>query len=91
MQSKVPRRKTVSSKIYAIATYPKLGSLKEGTSKFINIVISDDEALNLARHLVQAAREAKEVTVLCLRTPAVKSGLHQITVTYDTRKAKKNI
>jgi len=82
------RRITVGSRIYATHVYPESGSPKSANAQMIDIVLSDDEALNLARHLVQAARVAKELTIAGIRKPAVKSGLHHITVTYEPRKSK---
>ena len=83
-----PVRKTISSKIYAKATYPKLDSPKSATADYLNVVITDDEALNLAHHLVQGAKEAKEMTIRFARKPAVKTQLHSVSVTYETRMAK---
>jgi hypothetical protein len=45
----------------------------------VDIVLSDDEALNLARHLVQAARVAKELTIMPRRKPSIKKGNHLVT------------
>lgn len=85
---KLKRRQTVGSRIYAIETYPKYGSAKSSSAEHVNVVLSDDEALNLARHLIQAAREAVEITAMFARIPAKKSGLHTVTVTYEVRKRK---
>jgi hypothetical protein len=88
MLNKVAVRKTVSSRIYAKATYPKLDSPKATTSVYLNVMFTDDEALNLARHLIQASREAMELTIKVIRKPARKTGLHNVSVTYETRAIK---
>ena len=82
------RRKTVGSRIYAKHVYPEFGSDKSANSVMVNIVLSDDEALNLARHLVQAARCARELTLAAQRKPAVKKQDHSVTVTYEVRMEK---
>jgi hypothetical protein len=84
----IPKRITVGSKIYATHVYPELGSSKSAKAKMVDIVLSDDEALNLARHLVQAARVAKEITVAGTRKPSVKSKKHHVAVTYEPRRKK---
>lgn len=43
-----PKRVTVEAKIYAAHVYPKWGSPKWAKTDRVNIVLSDDEALNLA-------------------------------------------
>ena len=83
-----PRRITVGSRIYAKHVYPVFGSIKSANAQMIDLVLSDDEALNLARHLIQAARQAKELTIAGVRKPAVKSHLHTVTVTYEPRMRK---
>jgi len=55
------KRITVSARIYATHVYPRLDSVNSAKADRVNIVLSDDEALNLARHLVQAARETTEL------------------------------
>jgi len=45
------KRITVSARIYAKHVYPGLDSVKSAKAYRVNIVLSDDEALNLARHL----------------------------------------
>jgi hypothetical protein len=52
-----PKRINVASDIHATHVYPELGSPKSAKAVMVNIVLSDDEALNLARHLVQVAKE----------------------------------
>jgi len=83
-----PKRITVASHIYATHVYPGLASLKSAKADSVNIVLSDDEALNLARHLVQAARETKELTIMVKRKPSIKKDNHPMTVTYQPRKKK---
>ena len=85
---KESRRITVGSKIYATHVYPEAGSPKSANAQMVDLVLSDDEALNLARHLVQAARVTKELTIAGIRKPAVKTGLHHVTITYEPRKRK---
>jgi len=85
---KEPRRKTVGSRIYATHVYPEFGSKKSANAVMVNIVLSDDEALNLARHLVQAARCAKELTLTALRKPSIKKHDHSVAVTYEIRMEK---
>lgn len=83
-----PKRICVGSRIYARAVYPKFGSPKSTSAEEINILLTDDEALNLARHLVQAARECKELTVKAMRKPSVRMKTHHVTVTYEPRMKK---
>ncbi len=83
-----PKRITVASDVYATHVYPELGSSKSAKAVLVNIVLSDDEALKLARHLVQAARETKELTIAAKRKPSVKKADHLVTVTYEPRKKK---
>ena len=83
-----PKRKTVGSKIYAKHVYPEFGSKKSTTAVMVDIVFSDDEALNLARHLIQTARCAKELTLAAMRKSSVKKNDHSVTVTYEPRMAK---
>jgi hypothetical protein len=85
---KETKRKTVGSRIYAKHVYPELGSEKSAAAVMVNLVLSDDEALNLARHLVQAARCAKELTLAAVRKPSVKKHDHAVTVTYEVRMEK---
>lgn len=85
---KGPKRITVGSKIYARAVYPKWGSEKSASSKEVNILLSDDEALNLARYLVQAARSAKEMTLKAERKTSMRKKDHHLTVTYEPRVKK---
>ncbi len=85
---KEPKRKTVGTRIYAKHVYPKFGAETAANAAMVNIVFSDDEALNLARHLVQAARCAKELTLAAVRKPSVNKNDHSVTVTYETRMGK---
>lgn len=82
------KRITVGSKIYATHVYPAAGSPKSADAQMVDLVLSDDEALKLAGYLIQAARQTKELTVAGVRQPAVKTGLHHVTVTYEPRKKK---
>jgi len=82
------RRVTVGTRIYATHVYPKDGSDKAAAAQMVDIVLSDDEALNLARYLIQAARVSKELTVAAIRKPSAKKKLHHVTVTYEPRKSK---
>ena len=61
---------------------------KAATAEHLNIVLEADEALNLARHLIQGARVAKELTVRVARKPAIKTERHAVSVTYETGKKK---
>jgi len=81
-------RKTVSSDIHAKKVYPGIDSNKAATAKYINIVLEADEAKRLADSLIQAASEAEELTIRAARPPAVKTSLHAVSVTYETRKQK---
>ena len=54
----------------------------------VDFVLSDDEALKLACCLIQAARQIRELMIAGVRQPAVKTGLHHVTVTYEPRKKK---
>ncbi len=83
-----PKRITVGSKIYAKAVYPRHGSDKSADAKEVNILMTDDEALNLARHLVQAARCCKEMTLKAMRIPSTKKKDHHVPVTYEPRMRK---
>ena len=82
------KRITVGSRIYAKAVYPKFGSVKSANAKEVNILLTDDEALNLARYLIQAARVSKELTIMAVRKPSVNKGDHRVTVTYEPRVKK---
>jgi len=84
------KRITVSARIYAKHVYPGLNSVKSAKAYRVNIVLSDDEALNLARHLVQAARVATELTIMVNRKPSVRNGDHPVTATYQSRKKKQD-
>lgn len=81
-------RKSVNSTIRANAVYPKHGSPKSADAEFVNVVLTDDEALNLAQYLIQASRESLEVNIRFARKAAKKTGLHGISITYDDKKAK---
>ena len=83
-----PKRVTVGSKIYAKAVYPKHGSPKSADAKEVNILMTADEALNLARYLVQGARDSKEMTIKAMRTASKSKKDHHITVTYEPRMKK---
>ena len=85
MSSTNPIRKTVGSGIKALKAYPKLTSDKAATAEDLNIVLEADEALNLARHLIQGARDAKELTLRVARKLTVKTERHAVSVTYETR------
>lgn len=74
--------------MFAKAVYPLHGSSKSADAKEVNILLTDDEALNIARYLVQAAREATEITLKAMRTPSVKKHDHSVTVTYEPRMRK---
>lgn len=91
MAKHTPVRKTVSSQIYANQVYPKMESPKSATAEYINILLGDDEALNLARHLIQSARESTELTIRVARKPAVKTSKHSVSVTYECRKKKRRV
>lgn len=82
------KRITVSARIYAKHVYPGLDSVKSAKAYRVNIVLSDDKALNLARHLVQAARYTTELTIMVNRKPSVRKGDHPMTVMYQSRKKK---
>jgi len=85
------KRITVSARIYAKHVYPGLNSVKSAKAYRVNIVLSDDEAtLNLAQHLVQAARVATELTIMVNRKPSVRNGDHPVTATYQSRKKKQD-
>lgn len=86
--TKKQKRYNVASTIRATHVYPELGSPRSATAVLVNIVLKDDEALNLARHLVQAAREARELTIAAARKPGVMNNLHTVTVTYEGRMKK---
>jgi hypothetical protein len=83
-----PKRITVASNVYAAHVYPELASPKSANAVMVNIVLSDDEALNLARHLIQAARVTKQLTIAARRKPSVKNDTHLVTVTYEPRMRK---
>jgi hypothetical protein len=75
-------RRTVSSRIYAMNAYPGLHSKKAATARYLDIVLDSDQSLNLARHLVQGAREAAKLTLCVSRKPAAKTKTHAVSVTY---------
>jgi hypothetical protein len=83
-----PRRKTIGAGIKALKAYPKLTSTKAASAQDLNMLFDADEALNLARHLIQGAREAKEVTIRVARKPSVKTQKHAVSVTYETARKK---
>ena len=82
------KRIEVGPRIYAKAVYPKYGSPKAEHGKEVNILLTDDEALNLAWYLVQGARESKEMTIMASRKAAVRKNVHRVTVTYEPRMKK---
>jgi len=86
--TKKQKRYSVASTVRATHVYPELGSSRSATATLVNIVLKDDEALNLARHLVQAARESRELTIAAVRKPGTKNNLHTVTVTYEARMKK---
>ncbi len=69
--------------IQGFAITPKAKDGKE-----VNILLSDDEALNLAWYLIQGARESKEMTIMALRKASVGKKDHRVTVTYEPRMKK---
>ena len=87
--SKRRKRINVGSDVRAAHVYPEHGSPKSADALLVDIVLESDEALKLAQYLVQAARESHELTIAAARKPAVKSGLHPVTVTYAVRKIKR--
>ena len=58
------------------------------TAEYINIVIEAEEAERLASAISQAASEAKEFTIRAARKPAVRTGKHAVSITYETRMSR---
>lgn len=81
-------RKTVASQIRAKVVYPKFESPKKASAEFVNVVLSDDEALNLAKSLIQGSRDSHEINLRVSLKAAKKSGLHGMSVTYDEKQGK---
>jgi len=86
--NKQPKRIVVGTKVFARKVYPLYRPENATLGREVNILLTDDEALNLARHLTQAARVCKELTVKAMRKPAVKKADHHVTVTYEARMKK---
>ena len=82
-------RKTVECNVHAKKVYPAMNSAVAATAEYINIVIEAEEAERLASSITQAAKEAEEFTIRAARKPAVRSGKHAVSITYETRKAKR--
>ena len=87
MAKKKPVRKTVTATVRAKKVYPLFGSPKSD-SQYVNALLSEDEALNLAKNIIQAARESGELTIRLDRKAAKTTKLHSVTVTYEKRKRK---
>lgn len=86
MKSKKKRRKTVGTDVRATKVYPLTGSSKSETAD-VNIMVSDSDALRLARHLIQAAMETCDITIRAIRTPG-KDGSHRVTLAYEVNDEK---
>ena len=82
------KRITISSQIHAKRVYPKMESAKFSSAKIIDLLLTDDEALNLAQHLISASRQAKELTIAAVRKPSARTNQHLITVSYEPRMKK---
>ncbi|GEM_PF-3452447 len=82
MNSNQKKRKTVGNDALARSVSPVLHSSKSNTAD-INIMLSDSDALKLARDLIQGAIESNLITIRVFRKPR-KDERHQVTVTYET-------
>ena len=87
MAKKKSVRTTVTATARAKKVYPLFGSSKSD-SQYVNALLSEDEALNLAKNILQAVRESDELTIRLDRKAAKKTKLHSVTVTYEKRKKK---
>jgi hypothetical protein len=82
-----PKRLTIGS-THALHVYPEQGSSRSADAKFVDIVLSDEQALTLAGLLKQGALDSSELTIAAVRKPSVRQKKHHVTVTYESRKKK---
>ena len=73
-------RKTISSSIKAEVIYPAFGSDKSATTEFVNFDLTGEEALSMAKALLEAHTICDKVTVRISRKKN-KSGKHVVTLT----------
>ena len=73
-------RRAIGTDVRAIVVYPALNSPRSATSD-INIDVGRDDALRLARHLIQGALLNPRVTIRAGRRP-MANGQYRVTVTH---------